>query len=77
LGGNAAPDRFAGLRGRAWRQSLLAALEDLRGADGLLRLSLEIVYGHAFKPVPKARLAAETQVSLDDLRAMARRPRQA
>lgn len=75
LGGNAAPDRFAGLRGRAWQQSLLRALEDLRGADGLLRLSLEIVYGHAFKPVPKARLTAQTQVSLDDMRAMVRQRR--
>ena len=76
LGGNAAPDRFASLRGRAWRQSLLLALEDLRGTDGLLRLSFEIVYGHAFKPLPKARLSAETQVSLDDMRAMVQRPRQ-
>ena len=76
LGGNAAPDRFAGLRGRAWRQMLLTALEDLRGADGLLRMSLEIVYGHAFKPVPKLPQSTETKVSLDDMRAMVRRPRQ-
>ena len=75
LGGNVAPQRFAGLRGRAWRQSLLAALESLRGPDGRLRLSLEIVYGHAFKPAPKLRLEPETRVSLDQMRDMVRQPR--
>ena len=75
LGGNVAPDRFAGLRGRAWKQSLLIALESLRGPDGRLRLSLEIVYGHAFKPVPKLRLQPETHVSLDQMRDMVRQGR--
>ena len=75
LGGNLAPDRCAGLRGRAWRRALLAALEGLRGTDGRLRLSLEIVYGHAFKAAPKIRLGAEARVSLDDMRAMVRQPR--
>ncbi|MDN3921009.1 biotin synthase [Roseateles violae] len=74
LGGNLAPQRFAGLRGRTWRAALLQALERLRGSDGRLRLSLEIVYGHAFKPAPKPRLQAETQVSLDQMREMVRRP---
>jgi malonyl-CoA O-methyltransferase len=75
LGGNVAPDRFAGLRGRAWRAALLKALEGLRGPDGRLRLSLEIVYGHAFKPVPKIRLAAESHVSLEQMREMVRQAR--
>jgi len=73
LGGNLAPERFAGLRGRAWRQALLAGLEGLRGADGRLRLSLEVVYGHAFKPTPKLRLQPETHVSLDQMREMVRK----
>ncbi|MET0519869.1 MAG: biotin synthase, partial [Burkholderiaceae bacterium] len=76
LGGNLAPDRFAGLRGRGWRSALLRALDEgLRGPDGRLRLSLELVYGHAFKPVPKARLQAETQVSLEQMREMVRHSR--
>ncbi len=73
LGGNLAPDRFAGCRGKSWHRQLLAALEGLRGADGRLHLSLELVFGHAFKPVPKIRLSAETSVSLEQMRAMVRR----
>lgn len=73
LGGNLAPERFAGLRGRAWRHRLVETLEEgLRGADGRLHLSLEIVYGHAFKPVPKIRLSAESHVTLDEMREMVR-----
>ncbi|MCV2368298.1 biotin synthase [Roseateles oligotrophus] len=73
LGGNMAPTRFKGLRGRAWRQKLLNELESLRAADGRLRLSLEVVYGHAFKPKPRVQLTAETSFSLEEMRAMVRR----
>ncbi|MCS6762850.1 MAG: methyltransferase domain-containing protein [Candidatus Protistobacter heckmanni] len=41
-----------GLRGRGWLARLHAALERRRNASGLIPLSLEIVYGHAWKPVP-------------------------
>ena len=64
--------RFAGLRTPRWRQRLLAGLESLRGADGRLTLSVELVYGHAFKPQPRVKLAAQTEVSLDQMRAMVR-----
>jgi malonyl-CoA O-methyltransferase len=74
LGGNVAPERFPGLRTPRWRDRLLAALEGLRGPDGLIGLSLELVYGHAFKPVPRPRVSGETRVSLDDMRSMVRRP---
>ncbi|MDY0743217.1 biotin synthase [Paucibacter sp. R3-3] len=76
LGGNVAPDRFPGLRGRGWRRELLAALEGLRGADGRLRLSLEVVYGHAFKAAPKLKVQPETHVSLDQMREMVRQASQ-
>jgi malonyl-CoA O-methyltransferase len=72
LGGNAAPERFDGCRGKAWRASLLEALEGLRDSDGRLRLSLELVYGHAFKAAPKLQLNAETHVSLEQMRSMVR-----
>lgn len=75
LGGNLAPQRCAGLRGRAWRRALLAALETLRKPDGRLHLSLELVYGHAFKPLPKLKLQAETHLSLDQMREMVRQSR--
>lgn len=74
LGGNVAPGRFAGLRTPRWRDRLLVALDGMRGPDGLIALSVELVYGHAFKPVPRPRMSGETRVSLDDMRSMVRRP---
>ena len=73
LGGNVSAARFPGLRTPRWRGRLLAALERLHGPDGLITLSLELVYGHAFKPVPRPRMSGETHVSLDDMRSMVRR----
>ena len=74
LGLNATPARHAGLRTPRWREQLPQALETLRGPDGRIVLEFELVYGHAFKPLPRARVASETTVALDDLRTMARRP---
>ncbi len=72
LGANASPQRFAGLRTPRWRQRLHAALQGLARADGRLYLDFEIAYGHAFKAAPRAPLAAETRVSVEDMRAMVR-----
>jgi malonyl-CoA O-methyltransferase len=74
LGGNAAPDRFAGLRTPAWQRRLVAALDARRGSDGRIALSFEVAYGHAFKAAPRARAGEPVTVSLDDMRAMVRRP---
>lgn len=71
-GGNAHPLRHAGLRTPRWRERLLAALDERRRADGTLALTVELIYGHAVRPVPRARLQAQTTVSLDDMRAMTR-----
>lgn len=76
LGGNLAPTRFAGLRGREWKRALLAELDTLRDADGRLVLTLELVFGHAFKAAPRLTLAAETHVSVDAMRASLRKGRQ-
>jgi malonyl-CoA O-methyltransferase len=75
LGGNADPARSAGLRTPRWRDRLRTELQQLRGPDGRLRLDFELVYGHAFRAVPKPRIAAQTTVALEDLRAMVRSPR--
>ena len=75
LGRNLQPARFAGLRGRAWRSQLHAALaRELAdgGQGGRLTLSFEVVYGHAFKPRPRMTMAAQTTVSLDDMRQVLR-----
>ncbi|MGM9483794.1 class I SAM-dependent methyltransferase [Roseateles sp. NT4] len=76
LGGNLAPSRYAGLRGRAWKAALLAQLETLRDADGKLALTLELVFGHAFKAAPRLTVAAETHVSIDAMRATLRKGRE-
>ena len=76
LGMNNDAARFAGLRTPRWRNRLLAALGAQVDRDGRVVLEFEIVYGHAFKPVPRARLAEHTQVGLDDMKAMLSRGRQ-
>jgi malonyl-CoA O-methyltransferase len=76
LGGNVATGRFPGLRTPRWRERLQAALQQHAAtADGRIALSFEVVYGHAFRPLPRARLAAETGVALGDMRQMLRRRR--
>ncbi|HEY8048514.1 MAG TPA: biotin synthase [Ramlibacter sp.] len=72
LGANLNRARFTGLRGRAWRRQLDAHLDGLRGADGRLALTFEIVYGHAIKPLPRVRVAGESAVSVQDLQTMLR-----
>ena len=71
LGRNLHPDRFPGLRGRAWRERLHQALvRELADATegGRLKLTFEIVYGHAFKPQPRMGMAPQTVVPLDEMR---------
>jgi malonyl-CoA O-methyltransferase len=75
LGGNLAPTRFPGLRGRRWSAQLTQALEGLRDDSGKLALTLELVYGHAFKAQPRLTMAAETRVSVDAMRASLRQGR--
>ena len=75
LGRNLHPARFPGLRGRGWQGRLHAALGRLAGTDGRLRLSFEIIYGHAFKPQRRLTVAPETRLSLDEMRGSLRRGR--
>jgi malonyl-CoA O-methyltransferase len=71
LGTNLHPQRFGALRGAAWRARLLEVFDtQLRGPDGKLALTFEIIYGHALRPVPRARVGEQTAVSMDDMRAM-------
>lgn len=71
LGRNLHPARAAGLRTRGWRDGLHAALGRLAdpAQDGRLRLTFEIVYGHAFKPARRLAVDAETRFSVEELRA--------
>jgi len=78
LGCNLHPQRFAGLRGKDWLRTLHQTLDGALGIEaheGQLALTFEVVYGHAFKPVPRVRASGESSVALDDMRAMLRQGR--
>ncbi|AOF85013.1 putative sAM-dependent methyltransferase protein [Hydrogenophaga sp. RAC07] len=74
LGRNLSDQRFSACRSRAWHDRLCAAIESAfpRSDDGRLVLTFEIIYGHAFKPVPRVPLASSTTLAVDDMRAMLR-----
>lgn len=62
LGRNLSTTRFPGLRGRDWHAKLHQAMESP------LQLTFEVIYGHAFKPVPRLTMQAQTEVSLAQMR---------
>lgn len=76
IGRNLALPRFEGLRARGWRTRLEQAIEAglPRSDDGRLQLTVEVVYGHAFKAAPRAGRGAPaaTAVSVDEMRSMLR-----
>jgi len=79
LGCNLHPQRFAGLRGKAWLAQLHAAIgEHLRvdASEGQLALTFELVYGHAFKPMPRVAVDSESAVSLEQMRSMLKQGRE-
>jgi malonyl-CoA O-methyltransferase len=65
LGGNPLLSRRTGLMGRAAAARLHGAFDKMRGPDGRIPLTLEIVYGHAFRPVPKKLASGESIIRLD------------
>jgi malonyl-CoA O-methyltransferase len=69
LGGNALRGRAAGLAGRGRRARWLAALEGLRGPDGRIALTFEVVYGHAWCPAHKRPPAGYAAVAFVPRRA--------
>jgi malonyl-CoA O-methyltransferase len=72
LGGNTSPQRFGALRTPRWRERLVRELTALADAQGRIALSFEVAYGHAFRAAPRARVADETRVPVDDMRALIR-----
>jgi len=73
LGRNFHPDRFQGLRSRAWKTRLEQALAArLTGSDGRLSLTIEVIYGHALKAKPKIKVSPLSSVSVEDMRKMLR-----
>jgi len=72
FGRNFHHQRFANLRGRKWYAQLIQALWQLASPnhDGRLVLTVEVIYGHAVKPLPKIKVAGETVVALQDMRGL-------
>ena len=72
LGRNFHPARFPALRGRAWKAKLEAALSRhlVKGEDGRLCLTFEIIYGHALKAPPRIKVSPLSAVSVADMRSM-------
>ena len=72
LGRNLSVSRFAGLRGRGWQSQWLQALTEHaeRDAKGRLRLTFEVVYGHALKPMARPRMLPQSEIGLDNMRQM-------
>ena len=68
LGGHLGPDRWPGLRTKAWRERLLQALASRADAQGRIRMSFELVYGHAYKAAPRRARGEPAIVSLASLR---------
>ncbi len=72
LGRNLHYQRFPNLRGRHWKRTLEAALLDLAKPDheGRLEITVEVIYGHAVKPLPKVRLAEQSSVTLAQMKTL-------
>jgi malonyl-CoA O-methyltransferase len=75
FGANTDRARCAGLRTPRWRARLLEALGARTDAKGRVVLEFEVVYGHAFKAAPRAKVAAHTEVGLADMKTMLKRGR--
>lgn len=68
FGGNPLQTRRRGLMGKiAWKK-MCAALEQLRTADGRIPLTLEVIYGHAFKPIAKQNKPGVSIIQFDRLK---------
>ncbi len=74
LGGNVDHRRFAGLRTPRWLADLQQRLAVLSPARPALRF--EVVYGHAFRPPDRIRVAAQTEVGLETMRSILRSGRE-
>lgn len=62
FGGNPLIARRKGLMGKGNWQVLLAALDAMRSSDGLIHLTVEVLYGHAFVPVRTRTVSGEAIV---------------
>ncbi|TXH89062.1 MAG: biotin synthase [Rhodoferax sp.] len=72
LGRNLRAGRFGGLHGRGWHAALQGAMQrELADPQdgGRIKLTFEVVYGHAFKPAPRMPVRESSNISLAQMRA--------
>ncbi|MFA9274032.1 MAG: methyltransferase domain-containing protein [Candidatus Aquirickettsiella gammari] len=65
FGGNPLATRRQGLLGKAAFAQLKLQLEKMREEDGRIPLTIEVVFGHAFKPVPTKLASGESIIRFD------------
>ncbi len=65
FGGNPLDQRRRGLTGAHRWQQMRDALDRHRRSDGQLQLTVEVVYGHAFRPQPRVNASGEAIIRLD------------
>jgi malonyl-CoA O-methyltransferase len=73
LGRNLHAQRFAAVRGRNYRQRLESAIGEKiadSSGSGSITLTFEVIYGHAYKPLPRIKVSSQSAVSMQDMRAM-------
>ena len=64
-GGNPLMSKRRGLFGKSAWQRVIRTLDQLRRPDGKIPLSFEIIYGHAFRPIPTVTADGEKIIRLD------------
>lgn len=65
LGGNPLMTRRQGLLGKHAYRALRSELEKNRDRDGRIPITFEVIYGHAFKPLPQKLASGESIVHLN------------
>lgn len=68
FGGNPLLSKRQGLFGKQAWQQVLQALNAQRKADGRLHLTLEVIYGHAFRAPDRKTASGESIIQFDALR---------
>lgn len=75
LGRNVHPQRHPSCRGKGWPAQLSQAMREHwpnRSQNGPYSLTFEIVYGHALKPKPRAKVDSTTRISLSEMKNLLR-----
>lgn len=65
FGGNPLMTRRRGLTGKHLHRAVCQTLEQTRNADGVIPLTFEVIYGHAFRPVSRKTAAGESIIRFD------------